>query len=326
MSTMRTIEDIQDIGRLPRGLVLTIGNFDGLHRGHQAILAAAKKAAAERQAHVAVMTFDPHPLAILRPEKVPGVLTSLAQKLRLFQAAGIDYAIVIRDSLSLLNLSPADFVDDFLMSHLSPSVVVEGPNFTFGYGRSGTVQTLRTLGADRGFSVVEVPFTEVRLGKERRAMTCSSSLIRGMLEEGNVYAAAQLLSRPYRLMGEVVVGRGIGRTLGFPTANVHPAQQMLPGEGVYAGYLVVGGTFEEVCFGGLRRPAALSIGRAKTFVTEHPLLLEAHLLEDNVENLYGKWVGLEFMDWIRSQRRFASRTQLIDQIEQDCRDALAVLI
>lgn len=323
---MRIIDDIKEIARLPRGVVLTIGNFDGLHRGHQAIIGAAKQAAASRQAPVAVMTFDPHPVAILRPDKAPGVLTPTVQKLRLLQAAGVDYVIVIRDSFSLLNLSPADFVDDFLMSHLSPSVIVEGPNFTFGYGRSGTVQTLRSLGADRGFEVVEVPFTEVRLGKERRAARCSSSLIREMLERGAVYDAAQLLTRPYRLMGTVVAGRGIGRTLGYPTANVHPAGQILPSEGVYAGYIVVGGSFEEVCFGGVRRPAALSIGRAKTFVTEHPLLLEAHLLEDNVENLYSKWVSLEFMDWLRSQRRFVSRGLLIDQIEQDCRDALAVLV
>lgn len=323
---MRIIEDIKEIGRLGRGLVLTIGNFDGVHRGHQAIIEATKKAAAERGTTAAVMTFDPHPAAILRPDKAPGLLTPLPQKLRLFQAAGVDSVIVIRDSFSLLNLSPADFVDDFLMSHLSPSVIVEGPNFSFGYGRSGTVETLRTLGADRGFSVIEVPFTEVRLGKERRAARCSSSLIREMLERGSVYEAAQLLTRPYRLFGSVVAGRGIGKKLGFPTANVHPAGQIVPSEGVYAGYLVVGGSLEEVCFGGVRRPAALSIGRAKTFITDHPLLLEAHLLEDDVETLYGKWVSMEFMEWIRSQRRFASHEQLSEQIEQDCRDALAILI
>ena len=323
---MRIIDDINEIGRLPRGLVLTIGNFDGLHRGHQAILTAAKKAAGERQTGVAVMTFDPHPVAILRPDKAPGVLTPLMQKTRLLQAAGVDYLIIIHDSISLLNLSPADFVDDFLMSHLSPSVIVEGPNFNFGYGRSGDVQTLRSLGADRGFEVIEVPFTEVRLGKERQMTTCSSSQIRRFLEKGAVHNAAQLLTRPYRLMGTVVAGRGIGRTLGYPTANVHPVGQILPAEGVYAGYVVVGDSLDDICFGGVRHPAALSIGRAKTFVTDHPMLLEAHLLEDNVENLYGKWAAMEFMDWIRSQRRFASHELLSDQIEQDCRDALAVLI
>jgi len=323
---MRAIEDINEIDQLPRGLVLSIGNFDGLHRGHQTILAAAKAAAAQRQTGVAVMTFDPHPAAILRPDKAPGTLTLLSQKKQLLQAAGVDYLIVIRDSFSLLNLSPADFVDHFLMSHLSPSVIVEGVNFNFGYGRSGTVQTLRSLGADRGFEVIEVPFAEVRLGKERRGAVCSSSLIRQQLEKGTVYDAAQLLTRPYRLIGTVVAGRGIGRKLGFPTANVHPAGQILPAEGVYAGYVVVGQSPEEVGFGGLRRPAAVSIGRAKTFIGNLPLLLEAHLIEDDVENLYGKWVGLEFMEWIRHQRRFPSRQALIDQIEQACRDALAVLI
>lgn len=323
---MLVLDDLREIDLLPRGLVLTIGNFDGLHCGHQAILAVAKKAAAERQTKVAVMTFDPHPVAILRPDKAPGVLTPIPQKLRLLQAAGADYVIIIRDSFSLLNLSPADFVDDFLMSHLSPSVIVEGPNFNFGYGRSGTVQTLRALGADRGFEVIEVPFTEVRMGKERRSIVCSSSQIRRMLEAGEAMGAAQLLSRPYRLMGTVVAGRGIGRILGYPTANIHPAGQILPSEGVYAGYVVVGDSLEEVCFGGVRHPAALSIGRAKTFVTDHPLLLEAHLLENNVPSLYGKWAALEFMSWLRSQQRFATQDALIDQIEQDCRDALTVLI
>ncbi len=323
---MQIAESIEQISQLPRGMALSIGNFDGVHRGHQTIIAAAKRAAEQRGAQTAVMTFDPHPAAILRPDKAPGVLTPLPQKLRLLQAAGVDVVIVIRDSLSLLNLSPSDFVDRFLMSHLSPSVIVEGPNFTFGYGRSGTMQTLRKLGAERGFEVIEAPFTEVRLGKDRRAATCSSSLIREMLEKGAVFEAAQLLSRPYRLAGSVVTGRGIGRTLGFPTANVHPAGQILPSEGVYAGYVVVGGSFEDVCFGGQRRPAALSIGRAKTFITDYPLLLEAHLLEDNVENLYGQWVGLDFMEWLRNQRRFTSREDLSEQIAQDCRDALAVLI
>ena len=323
---MQTIENINEIGQLPRGLVLSIGNFDGLHRGHQTILAVAKNAAAQRQTGVAVMTFDPHPVAILRPDKAPGMLTLLSQKKQLLQAAGVDYLIVIRDSFSLLNLSPADFVDNFLMSHLSPSVIVEGANFNFGYGRSGNVQTLRTLGADRGFEVIEVPFNEVRLGKERCGAVCSSSLIRQLLEKGTVHDAAQLLTRPYRLMGTVVAGRGIGRKLGYPTANVHSAGQIIPAEGVYAGYVVVGQSPEEVCFGGLRRPAALSIGRAKTFLADLPLLLEAHLIEESVEDLYGKWVGLEFMEWIRHQCRFPSRQALIDQIEQDCRDALAVLI
>ena len=323
---MQIVESLEQISRLPRGMVLSIGNFDGVHRGHQTIIATARRAAEQRGVQTAVMTFDPHPAVILRPDKAPGVLSPLPQKLRLLQTAGVEVVIVIRDSLRLLNLSPSDFVDRFLMSHLSPSVIVEGPNFTFGYGRSGTMKTLTKLGAERGFEVIEVPLTEVRLGKDRRAVACSSSMIRELLEKGAVFEAAQLLSRPYRLMGSVVAGRGIGRQLGFPTANVHPVGQILPAEGVYAGYVVVGDSLEQVCFGGLRRPAALSIGRAKTFITDHPLLLEAHLLEDNVEALYGKWVGLDFMEWLRNQRRFTSHEDLSEQIAQDCRDALAVLI
>ena len=156
---MRVIDTEQELQDLPRNMVLTIGNFDGVHRGHQAILSAARQTARQKGVPMAVMTFDPHPVAVLRPEKAPGVLTPLAMKRMLLESMSVDYLVVIKDCMKLLNMSPEEFVDHFLMAHLAPSLVVEGPDFNFGYGRSGNIQTLQELGKSRGFEAVEIPFT-----------------------------------------------------------------------------------------------------------------------------------------------------------------------
>jgi riboflavin kinase/FMN adenylyltransferase len=323
---MRIIDNQPGLSDLPKQMVLTIGNFDGVHRGHQAIIKTAKQAAAEKQTQVAAMTFDPHPAALLHPDKTPGILTPLAMKALLLESLSVDVLIVIKDSLKLLNLSPEQFVDEFLMEHLQPSVIVEGPDFNFGYGRSGDVNTLREFGKTRHFEVIEVPFVEYDIERNGTIHKCSSSDIRQLVEQGQVRNVSQILGRPYRLIGKTIPGRGVGRKIGFPTANLDPLEQVIPAEGVYAGYAVVGDCLDEVIFGGLRRPAAVSIGRAKTFVSDHPLLLEAHLLEDKVEDLRNKWIGLDFMRFIRHQQRFESKEHLQKQIIKDCQKALNYLI
>ncbi len=324
---MQLFETEQQIQQLPKGMVLTIGNYDGVHRGHQAILSTGRALAAERGVPFAVMTFDPHPVAVLHPEQAPGVLTPLGVKRLLLESMSVHTLIVIKDSMKLLNLSPQDFVDRFLMENLAPSAVVEGPNFNFGYGRSGDINTLRELGADRHFEVVEVPFTEISDPDPESdgTLVCSSTAVRRYLERGHVRRAAQMLGRPYRLIGKTIRGRGIGRQLGFPTANLASEGQIVPCEGVFAGYVVVGDSFEEVAFGGLRRAAAISIGRAKTFVSNYPLLLEAHLLENNVEDLAGKWMAMDFMRFIRHQQRFESKDHLKAQIAKDVNRAEQML-
>jgi riboflavin kinase/FMN adenylyltransferase len=319
---MRTLDSTQ-LNDAVRGGVVSIGNFDGVHLGHQDILRQARLACGSGL--LSAMTFEPHPAAILYPDRALRVLSPLTMKIKLLEDAGVDQLIVITDSLRLLNLSPKDFIDDFLMKTLSPKVVIEGPNFNFGYGRSGTMDTLRAMGRQRGVEVVEVPYRQIHLDADRRSMVCSSSLIRGLLEQGEVDHAATALGRPYRLIGKTVPGRGIGRQLGFPTANIHPEQQVIPNEGVYAGYVVVGDSLESVCLGGTRRPAALSLGRAKTFLSDYPLLIEAHILENNVENLYGKYLAMEFIGKIRGQQRFENKQALIDQIHLDCKKVLEIL-
>lgn len=322
---MKIIQTSSEIENAPRGAVLSIGNFDGVHLGHREILDSARRLADEKQTALAVMTFDPHPAAILHPERAPGVLTLPVCKARLLESLGVDVLIVLTDSLQLLNLSPRDFVDQFLMKYLSPCAVVEGPNFNFGYGRSGDVRTLRELGTQRGFEVREVPFVKLALAEDPQETVCSSSAIRQLLESGRVDQAARMLGRSYRLIGRTVPGRGIGRSLGFPTANLMPEPQVIPAEGVYAGYVVVADSPDPLCRDGQRRPAAFSIGRAKTFITDHPLLLEAHLLKPPEESLYGKYMAMEFVEMIRSQHRFESAEALKEQIARDCQKARAIL-
>jgi len=313
---MKIYDSSSGFDGVQQGGVVCIGNFDGLHAGHKDILTMAKNICP--QGPLTVMTFEPHPLTVLYPQRAPQALSPIAMKTRLLQQAGADQLIIITDTLRFLNLSPRAFIEEFLVQTLRPAAVVEGPNFTFGYGRSGTMETLRQLGKYFGFSVYEAPFRQVFLEQPQQWIVCSSSAIRRLLEEGNVCAANTLLARPYRLVGKTVPGRGIGKTLGFATANIHPENQTIPAEGVYAGWVAVGDTLDEVWIAGAKRPAALSLGRAKTFLTDHPLLIEAHILEDNVENLYGKYLAMDFVGRIRPQYRFDSRQQLIDQIQADC--------
>lgn len=322
---MNIIDSKTALDALPKGWALTIGNFDGLHLGHTDIIAAAKKAKQDyNAAGLAVMTFDPHPVAILHPERAPEILTPPSIKRHLLAQLGVDSLIVIRDSYDLLNISPATFIDEFLIKHVSPKVVIEGPNFNFGYGRSGTIETLKTLAAERGFDVIVVKNRNVTLS-DGSTVTCSSSLIRSLIENGNMTDAATVLGRHYRLVGHTVKGRGLGKELGFPTANIGPVNQLIPAEGVYAGFVAVAENSPGAAASTQKLPAVFSIGRAKTFITDHPLLLEAHILEPDVEDLYGKWLAMEFVKKIRNQRRFADHHELSKQIAQDCKKTKIIL-
>ena len=323
---MKIYDSIKSLDEVQDGLVLSIGNFDGVHLGHQEIIKVAKDA--QQKAGIpalAVLTFDPHPVMILHPERAPGILTPLDLKRYLLKECGVDLLIVLKDSLELLNLSPKDFVDEFLIRHLKPSVVVEGPNFNFGYGRSGNIETLEKLASERDFGVVVVPAKQMIVDNDRPTATCSSSLIRNLLEKGEVATAAKALGRPYKLIGETVPGRGIGKRIGFPTANIDPVEQIIPAEGVYAGFVEVGTSFDDVCISTERMWAAFSIGRAKTFVSDHPLLVEAHILDCNVQDLYDKWLSMDFIKKLRSQKRFKTEQELKDQIAEDCEEAKKIL-
>jgi len=322
---VQVIESKEQLTSVVPGQVLSIGNFDGVHLGHQKILQLARETA-ERLGSpgVAVMTFYPHPASVLNPDRSPRLLTSLEQKCWLLSRQCVDTLIIIKDTYEMLNLSPRDFIDKFLMRHIRPAAVVEGPNFNFGYGRSGDVNTLAELGRDRGFETVVVPPVETKLSDGRITMV-SSSMIRRLLEEGEVTDAAAALSRPYRLMGRTVRGRGKGTEIGFPTANIESAEQIIPAEGVYAGRVAVGAACDSVASALDMTPAAISIGRAKTFVQDHALLIEAHLLTANVPDLTGRWLAMDFIARVRHQQRFDSAHKLAEQINRDCEEVRRML-
>jgi riboflavin kinase/FMN adenylyltransferase len=321
---MNTYRSITELRGIKKGCVLTIGNFDGVHAGHCEILATAARLASQRNTSVAVMTFEPHPVAVLYPEKAPGMLTPLFMKLCLLEPYAHNCLIVLEDSKDLLKLSAEAFVDEFLMRDLCPSVIVEGDDFHFGAGRSGTIETLQSLGRTRGFEVEVVGPKTIALSTGQ-SLRVSSTMIRYMLESGHVEDASAALQRPYRLFGKIVSGRGKGRELGYPTLNMETPKQILPAEGVYAGHVVLSDR-EGVPFGqGDRVPAVFSLGQARTFGDAFPLLIEAHLLRVQDKPITATHMSLDFVAHLRSQHKFPSVEVLTRQISADCERARLAL-
>lgn len=324
---MAVFSNIENLAHISDKWVLSIGNFDGFHKGHQQIISIAKKKARELGCKMAVITFRPHPAAILRPDRAPELINTFELKCHNILSFGVDAIVAIEDSYALLNMSPEKFVDDFLMKSIQPRAIIEGDNFHFGYGRSGTIHTLERLGESRNFEAIDVELRKMSFhdGKQR----VSSTLIREFLLNGRVEDARKAMSRDFRLIGEIVSGRGIGRSLGYPTANINPKGQIIPAEGVYAGRVIVADDSEQVCRNKSFLPAVYSIGRAKTFVGENPLLIEAHILSDDEQikaGIYGKWIGLDFAAKIRPQQRFGNIEELKLQIHKDCQAAKAILV
>ncbi len=321
---IETNSDLSQLAKLKKGCVLTIGNFDGVHLGHRQILTAAKQTAVKRQAQLVVMTFEPHPLTVLYPEKAPGILTPLALKKHLLAEFGVDCLFVCTSTPELLSLSPADFVQRFLVDNIQPGVVVEGQSFNFGCGRGGSVQTLEKLGAEKDFEVLKIEAKEVKLSTGQ-SVKVSSTIIRDLLADGKVADAAVAVARPYRLIGRIVSGRGKGKRIGFPTANMEPLQQLVPGQGVYAGFVKIGHNFEQVCEDQENPPAVFSIGRAETLGSDNPLAIEAHILAVDVRDLHGKWLAMDFIKHLRSQQKFKTEKELTAQIEKDCEKTKHIL-
>ncbi|MGB2807358.1 MAG: bifunctional riboflavin kinase/FAD synthetase [Sedimentisphaerales bacterium] len=324
MKIVKTTSGPAELAKVGKGCVLTIGNFDGVHIGHQEILTAAKQTAEERRTQLVVMTFEPHPLAVLHPQKKPGILTSPELKKHLLAEAGADCLLIIKSTPELLSLSPDEFVEQFIIKGTQPSVVVEGESFNFGSDRGGNVQTLQEVGPGKSFEVVVIEAMEAKFSTGQ-TVKVSSTVIRNMLKSGDVADAAVALSRPYRLIGQIIPGRGKGKQLGFPTANMGPPEQLVPADGVYAGFVQIGGSQGDVCVTKAEVPAALSIGRTQTLGTDNPLLIEAHILTGQVGDLHGKWLAMDFIQRIRSQQKFDTEKDLTNQIAKDCEKAKVIL-
>ena len=293
---------------LPR-VVLTLGNFDGVHLGHQAIVRRAVAEARALGGQVVVLTFHPHPVAVLAPDRAPPMLQSLHDRLALLRDLGVDVTIVQRFTPGFAATEPEAFVRDFLQRHLDLRHVVVGYNVSFGRKRAGTVDTLRTLGARHGFAVDDVG--PVTVGETK----VSSSGVRALVAAGDVQGAQALLGRPFSLRGRVVRGEQRGRTLGFPTANLHrPSGLVLPADGVYAVRAVLNGR---------RHDAVLNVGVRPTF-GELRRTIEAFLLDFD-EELYGRWLTLELVERLRGEQRFAGVEALRQAIAADVARARDVL-
>lgn len=289
-----------------RACAVTIGAYDGVHIGHRMVIERVRRVAAEQELASAVVTFDQHPAAVVRPDSAPKLLTDLQQKLELLGDTGIDYVLVVHFDQSRSEESADDFVREVLVGCVETRAVVVGHDFHFGYKRQGNVALLQEMGADLGFDVTGLRLFADGLG----GSAVSSTRIRALLAEGAVGEAASLLGRPHQVRGVVEPGDRRGRELGFPTANVGvPSEIALPADGVYAGWYMRPD--------GVRRPAALSLGRRPTFYEEAELsLLEAHLLDFDGD-LYGEPARVEFVAHLRGQERFESARALIDQMQRD---------
>lgn len=302
---MKVFDGVASVDPALRGAVLTVGNFDGVHLGHQRILRTARALAKVSSGAVIAMTFEPHPLTLLAPAHAPARLTPWDEKLRQLQAAGADAVVRLATDWPLLTLSAEDFVRDVLVKRIHPSYIVEGPSFGFGQGRGGDVQTLRKMSARGGFQVHVVAPYRLHLGERQQIVVCSTK-IRQCLAAGEWAEAAACLGRPYSLLGTVVRGAGAGKKLGYPTINLDVSRQLIPAEGVYAGISTVAGH---------RRAAAVSIGRRPTLGGQS-LVVEAFCLDDSGD-WYGQPARIELLAFLRAQKRFESRDALTAQIARD---------
>jgi riboflavin kinase/FMN adenylyltransferase len=287
-------------------IAITIGSFDGVHRGHERLVNAAREAVGEA-GRVVALVFDPHPLATLRPSKAPERLSTFDQRREWLRAAGASDIVRLEPTRALLDLTAARFLER-VAEQWRPAFVVEGYDFRFGRGRGGTVGTLRQEGARLGFETIVVePVTGVL--RSHALVTISSTLIRWLVRRGRVEDAAVLLGRPCEIRSTVARGARRGRELGFPTANLAPGGQMLPAEGVYAGAATDSG--------GREWPAAISVGRNETF-GRAGLTCEAHLIGwAGALDEYGWPIRLRFTRWLREQIAFAGADPLVAQMRRD---------
>lgn len=304
---MQVFHSLSSAGAL-RPCAVAIGNFDGVHLGHRRLFELAREHARDAGGRAVALTFDPHPVRVLRPQLAPPLITTLSRKLELFAACGLDAAVVQPFDLDYARADAADFVGRDLAGHLGATDVVVGHDFTAGKGRT-RVDGLRQLLAARGIrlTVVEPVAWE--------GLVVSSTKIRELLLEGNVEGAAQLLCRPHDVDGEIEPGARRGRSFGFATANVR-AEAMLPANGVYA---------VRAWLGGARYDGVCNVGVKPTVQRSGPVTPEAHLFDFDGRDLYGERIRLAFLARLREERRFPSVDALRAQIAADAERARAIL-
>ena len=303
---MKVINSLEHFDPSSKGGALCIGNFDGVHIGHQKLLAETLKLAKSVSGPAVVLTLQPHPMRLLNPEKMPEPICRPADKLSWLAQTAADIVIVEPTRPEILKLSPQEFIDKLLLKHIAPKWIVEGQSFRFGLNRTGDVNLLEQMGRDRNFQLRVLDPVQADLGRDGK-FTVSSSLIRELLRSGLVAQAAQCLGRPHVITGIVSRGSGRGRELGLPTANLEQIEQLTPAEGVYAGRAWIANH----CF-----PAAISVGTAVTF--DHGERLVEAILLGLERDIYHQEIRLDFYLHLRQQWRFPGADELAEQIRADC--------
>lgn len=303
MSLVRGFESLQAL----QGGYASIGNFDGVHRGHQAMLNVLISRARSDNVPAVAVTFDPHPIALLKPEAAPPALTTIEHRAELLGRYGVDVTLVLPTDKALLSLTAEEFFDEVVRGRLHARGLVEGPNFFFGRNRSGNITVLRSLCGSHGLSFDVAPPATVD------EQLVSSSVIRSLLETGDVAHAVRLLGHPYRLTGTVGQGAQRGRTIGFPTANIVDVKTLIPANGVYAGWAYSQNQ---------RHAAAIHIGPNPTFA-EAARKIEVHVLDFQAD-LYSQSLSVDFLERVRDVRKFASVDELRSQLQEDIKSVRVI--
>jgi riboflavin kinase/FMN adenylyltransferase len=297
---MHIIRSLDAFPAAARHGAVSIGNFDGVHRGHVAIVQRLLERAEAVGGPAIVFTFDPHPVRLLRPEQCPPPLTWTERKAELLAAQGVDWVVAYPTDEALLALSAAEFFNQFILQALAARALVEGPNFYFGHNREGTIDRLNELAVNAGVSL-DIVHPVISGGA-----IVSSSRVRELIGKGQLEEANELLSAPYRIRGIVMHGAGRGAKIGFPTANLSGIDTLLPAIGVYAGLAWIGGS---------SYAAAINLGPSPTF-GDAIIRVEVHLL-DYAEPLYGQALEVDFLARLRDIRPFASPAELVEQLRRD---------
>ncbi len=306
---MELVRGLRNIARVTRGCVLTVGNYDGVHLGHQQMIATLKRRAAELAAPATVLVFEPSSKEFIDPQGAPPRLTRWREKCRALAAAGVERMVTLRFDEGMRAMPPEAFVDELIVGALGARHVVVGDDFRYGSHAQGTIETLRVAGHEHGFGVERLPpfvLDGVRV---------SSTAVRERLEQGDYAGAARLLGRPYRMCGRVAHGEELGRTLGFPTANLKLMRRKSPTWGVLA--VRVHG------IGARALDGVASLGTRPTVNGREPLL-EVHVFDFNAD-LYGRQIEVEFVAKLRDERKFSSLDAMVEQMRCDALEAREVL-
>ena len=288
---------------LPRGCVATIGNFDGLHLGHQAIIRSVVESARTQQRPSAVITFHPHPLSVIAPDRVPRQILTMSQKEEIVRDLGVDALLIVPFTHEFARWTANRFIEEFLVAALQIHEMLIGRDFCFGAGREGNLELLREAGRRSGFSVDGIDDVQVR------GIRVSSSLIRDAIVKGAIRTATLGLGRPYFIEGRVATGRKLGRKMGFPTVNVDPANELFPGGGVY----ITASRFESFS---RSFESVTNIGVRPTLYENYATTIESHILDFD-SNVYDDTVRLYFHELLRREQQFRSALELTNQIRHD---------